>query len=70
VTRIAGTLHKDLRTFKPITRSILLITRNASDKSFVENQNKHFMLDIFFPQKIVLLRKLGKKYGTARQVTV
>jgi len=37
-------------TFTTMTRSILLITRNLSDKSFIENQNTDFMLNPPPPQ--------------------
>ena len=41
VTRITGTLHKDQCTFVRISRSVLLITRNVSDKISGGNQNTH-----------------------------
>ena len=48
MTRITGTLHEDQCTFMIISRSILRIIRNVSDKSCRENKKKHFMLNNFF----------------------
>ena len=44
MTRITGTLHGDQYAFVTISRSVLLIMRNVSDKSYRENENTHFML--------------------------
>jgi hypothetical protein len=43
-----GTLHKDKYTFLIISRSVLLIMRNVSDKSCRGNPNTHFVFDNFF----------------------
>jgi len=52
-----GTLHEDQYTFLIISRSILLIKRNVSDKICTDNQNTHFMFSNFFPPKIVPLTR-------------
>jgi hypothetical protein len=64
-----GTLHKDLCTFMVISRSILLRTRNDSDKSCTENQNTHFMFNNFLFRKSCRLWDNVEKHGTARQAT-
>jgi len=46
-------------TFLIISSSILLRTRNVS--SYRENQNTHFMFDIFFPKIFTLMRLCEKK---------
>ena len=38
-----GTLHADRYTFMIISRSVILGMRNVSEKSYRENQKKHFM---------------------------
>ena len=43
-----GTLHEDKYTFFITSCSILLRTRNFSDKSCRENQNTHFVFSDFF----------------------
>ena len=43
-----STLHEDQYMFLIMSRSFLLRVRNASDKSFRENENTHFMLGNFF----------------------
>ena len=48
-----GTLHEDHQTFFIISRSVLLIMINASDKSCRENQNTHFVFNNFFFSKIL-----------------
>jgi hypothetical protein len=63
-----GTLHKDPCIFMIISREILLIMRNVSDKSYRENQNTHFMFVNFFPKSCRLWDNV-EKYGTARQAT-
>jgi hypothetical protein len=52
-TRISGTLREGLCTSVIISRSVLLRTRNFSDKSCRENQNTHFVLDDIFPENHV-----------------
>jgi len=43
-----GTLRDDQYTFLIISRSVLLRTRNVSDKSCREHQNTHFVFNNFF----------------------
>jgi hypothetical protein len=52
MTRKVGTLYEDQYIFLVVSRSILPIMRNVSDKSFGENQNTRFFL-IFFENIIV-----------------
>jgi len=47
LTSISDALHKDIGTFRIISRRILLRIRNGSDKSCRENQNTHFMFNKF-----------------------
>jgi hypothetical protein len=51
MTRITGTLHEDLCTFMITSRSVLFNMRYVSDKSYRENQNPHFVFNIFFFRK-------------------
>jgi hypothetical protein len=44
---MTGTLYEDPYTFF-ISRSVLLVIRNVSDKSCRENQHAHFMSSNFF----------------------
>jgi len=54
MTWITGTLHEVRYTFIIISRSVLLIMRNVSDKSYRENQNTHFVFsDFFFENRAV-----------------
>jgi hypothetical protein len=46
--RTTRTLHEDQYTFLTISRSILLRTRNVSDKRCRENQNTHYMFNNVF----------------------
>jgi len=48
MTRLTGTLHEDQHTFLIISHSVLLRMRNVSDKRCRENQNTHFVFNIFF----------------------
>jgi len=45
LTRITGTLHEQQIAFVTACRSVLLKTRNVSDKSCRENQTTHFMFN-------------------------
>jgi hypothetical protein len=47
VIRITGTLHEDRDTFLIISRPILPIIINVSDRRCRENQNTHFMINNF-----------------------
>jgi hypothetical protein len=49
------TLHEDLCTLM-ISRSIVLMMRNVSDKSCRENQNTHFMFNNFFSKIVPFMR--------------
>ena len=48
MARIAGTLHEDQYTFSIMSLSILLRTRNVSDKICREIRNTHYRLIFFF----------------------
>jgi hypothetical protein len=50
-TRITGALH-EVRCSYTISRRILLVMRNVSDGSSIDNQNIHFVFSNFF-SKIV-----------------
>jgi hypothetical protein len=52
MTRIMGTLHEDVFTFMVISRSILLIKRNVSDKT-VDKVKTNF---IFNPKIVPFVR--------------
>jgi hypothetical protein len=53
-----------------ILRSVLLRTRNVTDKSCTENQNTYFVYSIFFFENRAVCDILWeKKYGIARQAT-
>ena len=49
-----------------ISHSILLRMRNVSDKICTENQNTHFVFNIFFFQKIVVFLDNMENYGKVR----
>jgi hypothetical protein len=48
LTRITGYLHEDRCTFFIITRSVLRRMGIVSGESCIENQDTHFMLNVFF----------------------
>jgi hypothetical protein len=48
LTRIMGILHGDPWTVMIISRSVIIIMRNFSDKIFSENQNKYFKFNNVF----------------------
>jgi len=52
LTRVTGTLHEDLCT-RTISVSVLLRTRNISDKCHGEDQNTRFMYNPVFPKIVV-----------------
>ena len=52
-----------------LSHSVILTTRNVSDKSRRENQNTHFMFDNFFLEKSYHLWDNVEKYCTAGQAT-
>jgi hypothetical protein len=67
---MTATLHEDLCTFIITSRLILLRMRNISDKSCRQNQNTHFLFNVFLPsRKSCRLRDNVRKYGTAGQAT-
>jgi hypothetical protein len=51
-----GTLHKDLCTFMIISRSVLFIMRNVSDKICRDNRNTHFTFNNFFLKIVPFVR--------------
>jgi hypothetical protein len=53
LTRIAGNLRKDRYTFFIISLSVRLRTGTVSNKSCTENQNTHFMFNIFSQNRVV-----------------
>jgi len=75
LTRITGTLHKDLGAFM-ISRWILVRTRNISEKSCRENQNTRFTFSNFFLFFVVFFFRKScrlwgdvEKYCRAEQVS-
>jgi hypothetical protein len=56
LTTITSTLHADRYTFFIISRWILLIMRNVSDKSCTDNRNTHFVFSNFFPKIVPFMR--------------
>jgi hypothetical protein len=68
LTRIKGTLREDQRTFSIISRSIVLITGNISDKDCRENRNRHFVFESVFIKSCRLWNDV-EKYCRADQAT-
>ena len=64
-----GTSHEDQYTFFIISRSIILITRNVSDKSCKENQSTYLMISIFFFENRAVYEINVETYSTAGEVT-
>jgi hypothetical protein len=62
LSRITGTLHADQYTVMIISLSVILRTRNVSEKSCRENQKTHFMFNNFF-LKCHLWDNMGKYCG-------
>jgi hypothetical protein len=60
LTVITGKLHEEVCSFMIISCSVLL-TINVSDKCFCENQNTHFIFNIYIQDNV-------EKYSFARQV--
>ena len=59
--KITGILRENVSTFMTISRWILLIMRNISNKSCRENQNPHFMsVPFFFLKSCPLWDKVSK----------
>jgi len=63
-----GTSHEHLCAFVILSGSFLLRKRNVSDKSCIENQNKHFVYRNFFPPENRAVYDIIWKnmYGRAR----
>jgi len=54
LTRITGTTHEDQHTCFIISRLVLLRMKHVSDKSYIDNQNPHFMFsDFYFENRAV-----------------
>jgi len=51
-----ATSHEDQYTFLIISRSVLLRTRNVSDKCCREDQNTHFVFSNIFPKIVPFVR--------------
>jgi hypothetical protein len=67
LTRITGALHEDLCTFMTISRSVLLIIRNVSDR-FVDKIKSNILCSTdFFSPNIVLFVNNVEKYDRAIQ---
>jgi hypothetical protein len=65
-----GTVHEDRHTFSIISRSVLLIMKNVSDKSCRESRNTHCVInEFFFLQKWCRLWDNVEKYCRAGQAT-
>jgi len=54
--RITDTLHGDKYKFVIISRSVLLIIKNFSDKHFRENKNMHFVSNDIFSKIFSFMR--------------
>jgi hypothetical protein len=66
MTRITGTLHRELCTLAVVSCWIFRRMKNISDKSCRENQNTHFMCAVTFSyQNRVLYEIMWKNYGGA-----
>jgi hypothetical protein len=57
-----GTLHGDTCIFKVIFRWVRLKMRNVSEKPFRENQNTHFMFNIFSPENRAFFEIMCKNF--------
>jgi len=64
-----GTSHEDQYTFMIISHSVLLRTRNVSDKNCTETQNTHCMFNNFFFLKSCHLWDNVEKCCRAGQAT-
>jgi len=56
MTRITGTLHEDRYRFLIVSRSVLPIMRNASDKSCREIRNTHIVFSNYFSKIVSFMR--------------
>ena len=50
------TLHEEQCTFSITSLATLLVMRNLSDKSCIDNQNTHFIFDKFFSKIVLFMR--------------
>jgi len=66
LARITSILHEDQYAFMNITRSVLLRSRNVSDKSCRENQNTHFVFNNLFRKSCRLWERVEKYFGVGR----
>jgi hypothetical protein len=69
MTRIKGNFLEDLCTYMIISRWILLLMWNVSEKSCRENQNAVFVFSNFLFRKSCRLWNKVEKYGRARLAT-
>ena len=68
LTGVMGTSHED-RCTHIISVSVLLTTRNISDKCYGEDQNTRLMYNPVFPKIVVFFLFNVDEYGRTRQVT-
>jgi hypothetical protein len=67
---ITGTSHEDQYTFFIISRSVLLLIRNVSDKVCRENKKKHILCSItFFLENRPVYEITWKKYCATGHAT-
>ena len=52
-----------------VSRSVLLRTRNVSNKRCTENQNTHFMCGKFFPKILPFMSYCRKRWCGEREAT-
>jgi hypothetical protein len=69
LARITGAILEGVLTFMTISRWILLIIRNVSDKSCSENQKIYLRWISFFFRKSYRFWENVEKYGGAREAT-
>jgi hypothetical protein len=58
--RITGNIHKVHNIFFIISRSVLLIMRNISNKRCRENQNTYFVIGNFYSKIVPFINNVGK----------
>jgi uncharacterized protein YjiK len=56
IARITDTVLEDQYTILIISRTILLRTKNVSDKTYTENRNTHFMFNNLFSKIVPFMR--------------
>jgi hypothetical protein len=57
MTILTGTFYEDLGIFMRVSRRILLRIKNVLENICRENQDTHFMFNIFFYKKIVPFKR-------------